>query len=1424
MSRRSHGPRSFRKSWSGRSSRGWVEPLEIRRLLAGEVFTTILHDVNGNGVKDPEEPALTGWTVFVDYDRDAVLDADEPSAVTDIDGECFITGVPRGTWDVRQVLEPGWAPSVGFASFERVQVRDNETTDVLFLNVPAANGGIEGVVWNDVNGDGVRQASDPGLSGWTVFVDLDNNGDPDPGEPTDVTDADGVFAFPDLPTGDYRVREILPLNWDPTIGYDANAQVFVSPASIAYVDFGNFNTGTLGAIRGTVWNDLNADGVRAPSDVGLSGWTVFIDANANSTLDVGEQSAVTDALGNYSFPSVIEGTYRVMEELQAGWNVSPGYSVARNVVVIGDNTAVADFANYTPTLGSISGRVWNDQNGDGNMGVEPGLAGWTVYVDQNADGAFNAGEPSATSDGGGNYTITSVPIGGNLVREVLLVGWTPTAPGTGQQIVDVPNGTNVPGVNFGNQQRTDSEIRGTVFVDTDRDHIRDPGERGLAGITIFLDQNDNGILDAGEASTVTAADLFYTPTINEAGTYSFTHLPAGPYHVREIVPAVLSATLTGDRHQFVTLLGGEIRTGVDFANRFRGNEIRGVKYNDLDGDHVRDPGEPGIPDVTIYLDLDRDAVLDAGEPRTLTAADGSYAFVTNLTPGAYVVREIVPWGYTQTYPTTVGGTLWPTGVSNPAIGNVSPTSITASLAQGQTYNQTVSLTLPSGGAITNRADVFLLFDDTGSFTGNSPIVRAAFPQIISALQAALPGVDLGFGVGRFEEYANFAAEYGTGRPFVLNHPIVSASTTNFMLAIQSALDRTAPGYGGDLPETDFEALFQAVTGRGFDGNNNGTYTDSGAAGLVATQTTPGTSGDVPAFSSYTLDPSGNLLPAAGNIGGAGFRAGSLPIILLATDTGFAYQPRGETTITGVGGVTLPVSRLTQASRPTTPFASGAGIQETITALNALGALVIGLGTNAAATADPRQGLEAIATLTGAINQSLSTIANGTLDPIAPGDPMYFQIASGFGTSVANGIVAAIQNAVSNVAVNITLKSSDPSVLISFNPGVVNGVGAGQTATFDITFTGDGRPHRFDLQFVREGTDVVLGSIPVVLGTPIPGDGYEFEDLEDGEIDDTVDFGNQWNPATPPNVAPSFTAGSDVTVDQNSGDAVIAGWATNILAGPPSEATQLVRFLVENDNTALFAIQPAISPDGTLAFRPAGDATGAATVTVRLRDSGGTLNGGVDTSPPQTFTITVRAAGALVVNSTFEFETRQALVIDFDQDVAAGLDVTDLQVTEVGTGAPVALQQFQYDAVLRRATVRFNPLVLADGNYRLTIAAGAVANLASPHLFGFFAFAGDANRDRAVNLADFSVLASRFNLPGTFSQGDFDYSGTTGLADFAILAAKFNTTLPSPAKGGLATTDPAAGLTRRNIAMPPNSSVPAVPRFSSSLVEEVLPSV
>ena len=120
-------------------------------------------------------------------------------------------------------------------------------------------------------------------------------------------------------------------------------------------------------------------------------------------------------------------------------------------------------------------------------------------------------------------------------------------------------------------------------------------------------------------------------------------------------------------------------------------------------------------------------------------------------------------------------------------------------------------------------------------------------------------------------------------------------------------------------------------------------------------------------------------------------------------------------------------------------------------------------------------------------------------------------------------------------------------------------------------------------------------------------------------------------SAPLNQAPSFAKGSDQSVLEDSGAQTINAWATSISPGPPSEAGQTLTFNVSNNNSTLFSSQPAISSTGTLTYTPAANANGAATVTVNLMDDGGTAGGGVDTSPNQTFTITVTA-----VNDTPSF--------------------------------------------------------------------------------------------------------------------------------------------------------------------------------------------
>ena len=136
-----------------------------------------------------------------------------------------------------------------------------------------------------------------------------------------------------------------------------------------------------------------------------------------------------------------------------------------------------------------------------------------------------------------------------------------------------------------------------------------------------------------------------------------------------------------------------------------------------------------------------------------------------------------------------------------------------------------------------------------------------------------------------------------------------------------------------------------------------------------------------------------------------------------------------------------------------------------------------------------------------------------------------------------------------------------------------------------------------------------------------------------------------------NDLPSFSKGTDQTVLEDAGAQTTAGWATNISAGPADEAAQTLTFVVTTNNDALFSVLPAINAsNGSLTFRPAANANGSATITVRLQDNGGTANGGVDTSAAQTFTIGVTAVNDV---PTFTKGSDQTVLEDVGAQMVTG---------------------------------------------------------------------------------------------------------------------------------------------------------------------------
>jgi hypothetical protein len=116
---------------------------------------------------------------------------------------------------------------------------------------------------------------------------------------------------------------------------------------------------------------------------------------------------------------------------------------------------------------------------------------------------------------------------------------------------------------------------------------------------------------------------------------------------------------------------------------------------------------------------------------------------------------------------------------------------------------------------------------------------------------------------------------------------------------------------------------------------------------------------------------------------------------------------------------------------------------------------------------------------------------------------------------------------------------------------------------------------------------------------------------------------------PVNHAPSFSLGTNVIyASENTGATgnkdlqSVTNLIRDISSGPTNERSQAITFYATSSSNAFFVTPPSISAKGILTFKPTLYATGSVALAIYARDSGGTLNGGVNTSPTNTITLVV----------------------------------------------------------------------------------------------------------------------------------------------------------------------------------------------------------
>jgi subtilase family serine protease len=183
-----------------------------------------------------------------------------------------------------------------------------------------------------------------------------------------------------------------------------------------------------------------------------------------------------------------------------------------------------------------------------------------------------------------------------------------------------------------------ASISGEIYLDTNGNAKLDSGESAFSGIKIYLDMNDNGVLDSGE----------YSMTVGSSGTYTFGDLPAGTYHIREVVPSGYQLTNPTSGVYNITVTNGQKVTGENWGNRkIALGSLSGYIYQDKNGDKKYDSGDTAMAGVKIFIDSNKNGKLDTGEYATTTNSSGYFTF-GNLPAGSYQFVEIIPSGYHTT--------------------------------------------------------------------------------------------------------------------------------------------------------------------------------------------------------------------------------------------------------------------------------------------------------------------------------------------------------------------------------------------------------------------------------------------------------------------------------------------------------------------------------------------------------------------------------------------------------------------------------------------------------------------------------------------------------------------------------------------------------------------------------------------------------
>jgi protocatechuate 3,4-dioxygenase beta subunit len=643
-------------------------------VLPASISGCVYADLNNDGFMQPGEPGIANVTITLSGVDDMGQQILVPIQ-TAADGTYSFGNLQPGTYTLTKTPPAGYLDGKDLLGSAGGTSLNNQfalitlgpgtnAVNYKFGELPPAS--LSGCVYVDANNNGVMDQGEPGIANTTISL----TGSDDLGQAVHFvvsTAADGTYNFGHLRPGSYTITETQPNGYfdgkdslgsaGGNLGNDVFSNILLAPGQNGI----NYKFGELQGARvsGSVYVDLNDNGVMNASDPGIPGVTITL---TGIDIDGSPVSLVqtTAADGSFAFGGLNLGTYTLSETQPTGYlqgknSVGSAGGTLQgdqiSSIVLGSGTAAINYKFGELLPASLKGVVYLDGNDDGVMQAnEPGLSGALITL-SGTDVNGGAVSQSQTSAADGSFAFTNLLPGTYTLSETPPAGYLDGKDSAGSagglvgknQIGTIHLGAGVDAVNYKFAEILPSGISGFVYVDNSDNGIKDASDPGIGGVTVTL----SGVDDLGSAvnqTQTTAAD----------GSYAFVNLRPGTYAVQETQPAnyfdgkdtigALPGKTANDQFSNIVLNSAVNDPNNNFGELLPAS-IGGCVYVDANGNGVMDPGEPTIPGVTITLAGTDDLGNTVNLVQT-TDANGQYNF-TNLRPGNYTVTKTPPAGFTD---------------------------------------------------------------------------------------------------------------------------------------------------------------------------------------------------------------------------------------------------------------------------------------------------------------------------------------------------------------------------------------------------------------------------------------------------------------------------------------------------------------------------------------------------------------------------------------------------------------------------------------------------------------------------------------------------------------------------------------------------------------------------------------------------------